>query len=717
MAVTMSSRSLKAAGPRRVAAFLLVVAWDALGIVAMSGCLLTAMARPALAYVDPSVMTYTIQALAAVAVALSAVLGVAFRRTRRVIMRLLRIDADAGRVAEPAVSRIDPAEKPVADAQLKGVSATGRAGGAHAKPRSSHSPSWGRRLVSGLLVGALFSITLMISAPYELIAGNSASLVFSLTQVWQVFVLPAVVVTLAIAVVLTLLRERAFNAGLMAVFGVTLASYIQALFLNGNLPSADGSSVDWTTYTVTAVWTTAVWVAVLVAPFKLSCVNRSVAQGIVSLLAAALIVVQGVGVGSLFASDSASVTKETTNYTMTERGLFTVSPKKNIIVFVLDMYDTSMDLIPAVEQNPGLLGEMTGFTWYQNSTAVVTPTRNAIPTMLAGQQRVNSAVPGYAEGHQYLTDLVNAGYDVGLYSDILPVDEPYYRDSAFNIIANGGRSADTAVNIEGTLRMLYNCVLFRDLPWPFKPFFWFYTDDINQAMVKTSELSVGEVDPNRGSDVPYTTNDVQFASNLNSIGLAAVDQGETGAFRFIHLNGAHYPYTMDQNGQAGSDLSRAQQAEGSMNTVSAYLRQLKELGLYDDAMVIVTADHGFFASSDPLALTDFAANPIMLVKPSETHEQASRPYVTSQQPVSNADVLPTALAGLGCDKSEYGVNMLAQNDFGRVRYFSLLSKDDEGVEHGLVEYEIAGDANDIDNWHPTGWINDFSRGAWVQRGQ
>ncbi|WP_418954077.1 hypothetical protein, partial [Tractidigestivibacter sp.] len=49
-------------------------------------------AEPALAYVDPSVMTYTIQALAAVAVALSAVLGVAFRRTRKALMRLLHID-------------------------------------------------------------------------------------------------------------------------------------------------------------------------------------------------------------------------------------------------------------------------------------------------------------------------------------------------------------------------------------------------------------------------------------------------------------------------------------------------------------------------------------------------------------------------------------------------------------------------------------------------
>ena len=693
---------------------------DALYAVALTAVWVLVPATPALAYVDPSVMTYTIQALAAVAVALSAVLGVAFRRTRKALMRLLRIDESAGRVAEPAVSRIDPAGKAAADAaarsQMRGTYAAGKAGGAHAKPRVDYAPSWWRRLILGLLVGALFSLTLMISAPYELIAGNSESLIFSLTQVWQVFVFPAVVVALVIAAVLTLLRGSAFNAGLMIVFGFSLASYVQALFLNGSLPSADGSSVDWTQYMVTAVWTTIVWVAILVAPFKLSRFNRVASQGIVSLLAAALIVVQGVGVGSLFSSDSASTTKEATSYTMTERGLFTVSPKKNIIVFVLDMYDTSMDLIPAVQQNPSLLSEMTGFTWYQNSSAVVTPTRNAIPAMLVGKQRANSAVPDYTEGHQYLADLANAGYDVGLYSDILPADDSYYRDNAFNIIADDGRSADTAVNVGGTRQALYKCALFRDLPWPFKPFFWFYTDDINQAMVKTGAQSAGDVDPNRGSNVPYTTNDVQFASDLNSTGLAAVDQGETGAFRFIHLNGAHYPYTMDENCQAGSDLSRAQQAVGSMNTVSEYLRQLKALGLYDDATIIITADHGFFASSDPFALTDFAANPIMLVKPPETHEQASQSYAVSQQPVSNADVLPTALSGLDCDKSEYGVNMLTENDSNRVRYFSLLSKDSEGVEHGLVEYEITGDANNINNWHPTGWIQQAD-GTWVQRGQ
>ena len=59
----------------------------------------------AYAYVDPSVMTYTIQALAGVAVALGAVAGVAFRRTRKVLMKALNIDENAGKEVEGDVHR------------------------------------------------------------------------------------------------------------------------------------------------------------------------------------------------------------------------------------------------------------------------------------------------------------------------------------------------------------------------------------------------------------------------------------------------------------------------------------------------------------------------------------------------------------------------------------------------------------------------------------
>ena len=76
---------------RRAAVFSL----DAACALLCAVVLVFGFAAPAYAYVDPSVMTYTIQALAGVAVALSAVIGVVWRRVRRVLMRVLRIDESA----------------------------------------------------------------------------------------------------------------------------------------------------------------------------------------------------------------------------------------------------------------------------------------------------------------------------------------------------------------------------------------------------------------------------------------------------------------------------------------------------------------------------------------------------------------------------------------------------------------------------------------------
>mgnify|MGYP000361587676 CR=1 FL=1 len=53
-------------------------------------------------------MTYTIQALAGVAVALSAVLGVVWRRMRRHLLHILRIDENEGKQVEGAVHALDP---------------------------------------------------------------------------------------------------------------------------------------------------------------------------------------------------------------------------------------------------------------------------------------------------------------------------------------------------------------------------------------------------------------------------------------------------------------------------------------------------------------------------------------------------------------------------------------------------------------------------------
>ena len=56
--------------------------FDIVSALLLATIVLAAFPRPALAYVDPSVMTYTIQAVAGAAVALSAVLGVALQNVQ-----------------------------------------------------------------------------------------------------------------------------------------------------------------------------------------------------------------------------------------------------------------------------------------------------------------------------------------------------------------------------------------------------------------------------------------------------------------------------------------------------------------------------------------------------------------------------------------------------------------------------------------------------------
>lgn len=55
---------------------------------------------PAFAYVDPSVTTFALQAIAAVVVAAGAVIGVVWRKAKKKAMNALNIDENAGKKVE-----------------------------------------------------------------------------------------------------------------------------------------------------------------------------------------------------------------------------------------------------------------------------------------------------------------------------------------------------------------------------------------------------------------------------------------------------------------------------------------------------------------------------------------------------------------------------------------------------------------------------------------
>jgi len=66
-------------------------------------CFACMLVIPANAYIDPSVATYTVQAIAGVAVAVGAIAGLMLRRFKRLLQDKLGIDENANKEIEPDI--------------------------------------------------------------------------------------------------------------------------------------------------------------------------------------------------------------------------------------------------------------------------------------------------------------------------------------------------------------------------------------------------------------------------------------------------------------------------------------------------------------------------------------------------------------------------------------------------------------------------------------
>ena len=77
-------------------------------LTAVSGAvILGAFVSPAAAYVDPSVMTYAIQAIAGVVIVVGVSVGVIWRRFKKKAAKVLHIDENAGKEIEADVVAVN----------------------------------------------------------------------------------------------------------------------------------------------------------------------------------------------------------------------------------------------------------------------------------------------------------------------------------------------------------------------------------------------------------------------------------------------------------------------------------------------------------------------------------------------------------------------------------------------------------------------------------
>ncbi|MCI6547315.1 MAG: hypothetical protein MR415_01545, partial [Coriobacteriaceae bacterium] len=608
------------------------------------------------------------------------------------------------------VSRMGPASKPAADAAAREALAPAPTARGDGCRRTGGLP-WARRLALSLIVCTFDAFTVLIVAPYELVAANSASLVFGLDSIWSLILVAGLLVGAVCGAILSAFRGRAFDVLLALALALGIGSYVQTLFLNGSLTAADGNLIDWSKYTKEMVVNLLIWGAIAAALATLAVKRERVGRAVAAVASVALVLVQLVGVASLWVSPPDGSSVETQRIYVTEQGMFDVSKNKNVIVLVVDTVD-SLQTEAVYANHPEMLDEFTGFTWYPNSAGSMIPTRNGIPFLLTGSYPKADETwdDYYARRYSqstFLDDVAAQGFVSGIYSDGSSFSLDYGKTRAINIHP---LDASRALDKKGALRILYKCALYRDMPMTLKPFFWYYTDEINNYMMSNE----AEDDP---VNIPYVMNDPEYYAKLKGQGLALND--ENASFRFIHLLGTHTPYTMDAEGNLDEEgTSLEDQTLGTFHILSEYLRQLKELGVYDRSTIIVTADHGeWYLTDGPITEP---TSPIIFVKPAQDAGADAAPCAISQEPASHKDLQATMLKGMGASQGvldRYGEFNVALEDrrdpADRLRTYCMLTHDGKR-DYDLIEYEIVGDVSDFNSWHLNGndWRNEE---AWRER--
>lgn len=512
------------------------------------------------------------------------------------------------------------------------------------------------------IVATLFGATFCLFGTLQLFLTNVTEFWFSLDDIWWI----CVVCTIAVAGLLILvgliipLKARLCYSAIM--FGISVAAYIQGNYIPMNYGSLNGAAIDWSAYSYEAIRDGILWIACIVIPIVLACSarTRQYMPRVVRGLSLALIAVQVISLGVLFVTTDLSTTNSATAHSLSTEGEFTLAEDENTLIFVLDCYDSKVFKEFTDTNTEYCTDVLADFTYYPNTVGGATRTVLAMPYILTGYTYTHGETykeyidTGFEQANLY-QKLKADNYTIGIYTE-----PEFISESMQGIILNytqRGVKVSSYIKLAERLLQFTAC---RYSPQAIKQCVWMYSDDFNDAAEQTDT---------------YVTNDAAFYSTLKEEKIA-LDRNSS-AFRLYHLNGAHAPYTLDAEAQRQDQTSLEQQQAGLMVILNEFFCQMKDLGIYDNANIIIMSDHGEGG---------IEYNPLLLIKP----RGASSDHTTvSNIPVSYANLHPTLMSWLGEDQGKVkSIGALQMSDNEQRTFYQQVSAADGSY---AIEYRITGE--------------------------
>jgi len=538
-----------------------------------------------------------------------------------------------------------------------------------------------KRLIPASLAMAAFCFTFIFFGPIEMVAFSSDFLSYSYKDILGIMALAAIAVFVASSLAISVLKGKIYNYVITLVSAATVGGYVQALAFNGNLGSLNGNAIAWYALKADLIIDLFVWAVIFLVFYGILYLSRNVWKKLVICVSVLLLSMQVAPlVGILAGAYEESEQKVIAKYVFLHDGMYEFSSKENILVFVLDRMDYDF-IESALQKDPTFLDGLEGFTGYDNAISKYARTRPALNHILTG-----SELPAYSvedteffknswteDNKNVLGDLTAQGYSLELYANVQDLfsDQEYVCEYVSNVSTDLGELSHVTL-----LKKMMILSAYRYSPLCIKPFFWADTNYYNFGAYVNSAV--------------YEINDAKYAPGFAES--TATRDGK--CFKFYHFNGPHEPYNLNADGTLSDHITSVEeQLIGTMHNLYVAFDALKQQGVYKDAAIIITADHGD-ALNDHRPVSK-ATRIGLFYKPAGSDET---PLVWSSAPVSTDNILPTIIKETGGNASAYGVALdeVAEDAVVTREYYKSVG---EGEQNAMVyKYEITGDASDFDNW-------------------
>ncbi len=552
-----------------------------------------------------------------------------------------------------------------------------------------------RRVRLPLAVLCSFScvFTFLLFGPCEIYLQNMQEMPFPFLTLVPALLLAGGAVFAALLAALLLLRGKVFNFAVSALFAVTLAGYLQGNFFDLDHGSLDGNAVDWQAYRAPMLKNCLVWLLIFAAVFLLLYFSRRIWTRALELVSVIIVGAQVVALIVLLVETGpetvARVGQEKTY--VSRDGIYEVAGKNNVIVFLLDRLDNRYT-DEVLELHPEWRERLAGFTYYHDFTGSYANTRPSIAYFMTGVEHDYSVSwEDYFHRawtqpvHPLLQDIHSAGFETRVFTDCAYVFGQAQDVEGFvDNIHRDARTVHRGIMLEKMLTMS----AYRYAPEALKPYFQMYSGELKDTV---------SVKGGGSEDNLYAVDDVAFWRGYREHGLT-VDEELNGLFQFYHLEGAHSPYVMDEDAQPVSfGGTRNGQIVGNMEMVFRYLDELEERGLFDDATIIITTDHGRppGQKGKPSDVMDSRVSTLM-IKPSGTGRTGSLRLSSKQ--VCQDDLRASIASYFGLDAAPYGRTIESIGEDEERARIVWMRGEVGMMANKMYTFQIDGDANDFSNW-------------------